>query len=104
MSDRIDFSPLTPSEKRLDQLTARITAKAFATKPKVHPVLADLRRFGAAVVVVSALLAGVAWVPALWPSRAPVKQQQTSLSAHALAEWAQSGEVPAEIDLLEETR
>ena len=101
MSDRIDLSALSVDRERFAALVSRIAAATVAQPPALHPVWLELRRYGTTAVAIAGLLAGVAWLPAWLTEPSP---SESSLSSHAIAGWAHRGEVPADVDWLEETR
>jgi len=97
MGERFDFSSLSVSSARFEQLVAQVTVAVRARA--VHPVWLAVRRAGLATLTVGALLALAAWAPEWLRGTA-----EPSLSAHPVAEWAAQGEVPVDVDLLEVTR
>jgi hypothetical protein len=101
MSDeKLDLSALDPSRdpERWERLIARVSAHATAPRAPSPSIAFDLVRWGRPLMAAAALLAVATWVPAWLRERsAPVQP----LTPTGLAEWAQSGAIPSNVDVLE---
>jgi len=96
-SDRIDFSPLDP--KRDPQQFERMVRNVLSGVQSASapaPLLLDFLRWGRLGLVAAALIALGAWLPNLYTP------QHAATDAVALvSNWAQAGEVPANVDLIQ---
>ena len=102
--DKIDFSALDSSRanpKRWEQLIARTTARALATR---RPTLfSELTRLAWPLVTAAAVVSVMAFfflaqLPATGSSGAT-----ESISAESFSDWANQGEIPHTVDVYELT-
>ncbi len=103
--DRIDFSALDPKRdpirfKRMVEMTlAGIRSSASGAPGLVH----QLDVWGRTAVAAAALLALVAWLPALFEDgRSPsASTHRGSDPVELISQWAKTGGVPSEADPLD---
>ncbi len=101
--DRIDFSPLDPSQQPARWETL-IQATLARTRPMatVHPLFSSLAARGRIALALAASLALVAWLPSLFAARdsGQVAAQKTD-AATQLAVWASRGGIPAGVNVFD---
>ena len=96
-SDRIDFSPLDPKRDpdRFEWMVRNVVSSVQrASKPA--PLLLDFWRWGRVGLVAAALIALGAWLPNL-----TAQHQATADTVTLVSTWAHTGEVPANVDLIQ---
>ena len=96
-SDRLDFSPLDPKRdpERFERMVRKVTSGVQSASAPA-PVLLDFWRWGRLGLVAAAPLALGAWLPNLTIGQLPATDTVALVSS-----WAQSGEVPANVDLIQ---
>ena len=96
-SDWIDFSPLDPKRDpdRFERMVRNVVSGVQRASTPA-PLLLDFWRWGRLGLLAAALMALAAWLPSL------TAQQHPAADAVALvSSWAQNGEVPANVDLIQ---
>lgn len=92
--ERIDFSALAPSAKRLEAMVAGAMERLpVSTPPSPWSSIANLR----AAVLAMAALAAVSWLPALTHSDSTAQSAQEP--GEALMQYAQSGDATAMLEV-----
>lgn len=104
--ERIDFSALDPRRDpaRFEQMVKAVVAGAAARPPSPHPFLRTLAGQGRMVALVAAALALVAWLPNLGASLSGASPSQGTTESDPVdlvSTWAQSGQVPTDVDLFQ---
>ena len=92
--ERIDFSALAPSAKRLEAMVAGAMERMpVSAPPSPWSSIANLR----AAVLAMAALASVSWLPAL--THADSTTQNSQEPGEALMQYAQSGDATAMLEV-----
>jgi len=97
--DRLDLSSLDPKRNpaRFERMVKAVVAGVRPRDPPVHPLLLSLLGLGRTAVALAALLAAVAWVPALWRWREADRTRRDQVAL--VASWAEAGRIPKDADL-----
>ncbi|HTT71252.1 MAG TPA: hypothetical protein VMG32_08500 [Anaeromyxobacteraceae bacterium] len=97
--DRLDLSALDPKRDpdRFERMVKAVVAGVRPREARVHPLLLSLLGFGRMAVACAALLAAVAWVPALvrWREAGRTRRDRVAL----VSSWAEAGQIPKDADL-----
>ncbi len=96
---RIDLSSLDPGRdpERFERMVRAVLERADA--PASHPFASALVARGRVAVVAAALLAALAWVPALAARRGAAPAPAGSDAVATVAAWAQAGTIPDGVDV-----
>lgn len=104
--DRIDFSALDPKQDpaRYDRMVARVLAGAQLQAPPPEPMLPvyliGVQSWGGKALALAALAAALVWLPHSMTSRwTPSTASSNGDTVELVSKWAQSGEVPSDVDL-----
>jgi hypothetical protein len=103
--DRIDFSSLDPKREpeRFEQMVQHVLRGATAATAAPQQLL-EFLRFGRLGLAAAALVALGVWLPRLSASPMHISESGSNASESVVAlfsSWARSGEVPANVDVIQ---
>ncbi len=96
---RIDLSPLDPGRdpERFERMVRAVLDRADAPAP--HPWASALVARGRVAVALAAVLAALAWIPALSARRNAAPAANGSDTVATVAAWADAGTIPEGVDV-----
>ncbi|XXF74877.1 hypothetical protein P2318_17535 [Myxococcaceae bacterium GXIMD 01537] len=97
----VDFSALDPKRDPI-RFERRVQAIVAGARPRpASPLLLGLVGWGRAAVTAAALLAVAAWLPSMLRGGSRTSEARGSDPIDLVSTWAETGQVPSDVDLFQ---